>query len=70
MVELALLAPADLAGEGVAVLLEVADVLDVAAVGLVDVDVSEGAFADEPPPASTASMTQLCRGPQLYEDAS
>jgi hypothetical protein len=34
VVELAFLAVADLAGEGVAVLLEVADVLDVAAVGL------------------------------------
>jgi hypothetical protein len=38
VVELALLPVADLPREGVAVLLQVADVLDVAAVGLVDVD--------------------------------
>jgi hypothetical protein len=41
VVQLALLAVADLAGEGVAAFLEVADVLDVATVGLVDVDVVE-----------------------------
>jgi hypothetical protein len=38
VVQLALLAVADLAGRGVAAFLQVADVLDVAAVGFVDVD--------------------------------
>jgi hypothetical protein len=41
VVQLALLAVADLAGEGVTTFLQVADPLDVAAVGLVEVDVVE-----------------------------
>jgi hypothetical protein len=41
VVQLALLAVADLAGEGVAAFLQVADAFDVAAVGLVEVDVVE-----------------------------
>jgi len=40
---------ADLAGEGVAAFLEVADALDIAAVGLVDVDVVEDVQGLEDP---------------------
>jgi hypothetical protein len=49
VVELVLLAVADLAGEGVAAFLEVADALDVAAVGLVGVDVVEDVQGLEDP---------------------
>jgi hypothetical protein len=49
VVELALLAVADLAGEGVAVLLEVADVLDASPVGLIDVDVGQDVQGLEDP---------------------
>src|SRR5450755_941932 len=48
--ELALLAVADLPGQGVAVLLQVADVLDVTAVGLVHIDELEDVQGLEDPP--------------------
>src|SRR5689334_4093147 len=60
VVELAFPAVADLAGEGVAVLLEVADVLDVAAVGLVDVDELEDVQGLEDPAVGGDRLAQ-CR---------
>jgi hypothetical protein len=50
VIQLALLPVADLPREGVPAFLEVADALDVAAVGLVDVDVAEDMQRLEDPP--------------------
>ena len=71
VVQLALLAVADLAGQGVTTFLQVADPLDVAAVGLVDVDVVEDVQRLEDPavggargsPAGRASSAHHCGSP-------
>ena len=50
VVQLSLLPVADLPGQGVAALLQVADALDVAAVGLINVDVGQDVQRLEDPP--------------------
>ena len=60
VVELAFLAVGDLAGEGVAVLLEVADVLDVAAVGLVHVDELEDVQGLDDPAVGGDRLAERC----------